>query len=346
MTSSVTVIIPTYNGALFIREGLESLYAQTMRPREVIVVDDCSTDDSTQVVEEMAKSAPVAVRLIRLKKNSGSPARPMNVGIAAARGEFAAVLDQDDMFRSDRLESQVRVLAENPRVAVSACLCGVSQESPARRMMQWQTVPYERLLRECGAAPGAVLPGKEVLRTLLFRGNFLVGYPAFTFRLADWRAKGGVDQRLRIASDYELLCWLCTRGDMVIRPSADYVRREHDANMCNNQLRVALDMARVRARYLAGRPWLLEDPAESHTMREWFVGLTYRLRETGNHRGAWECNRLTARVWGWDRALFQMQWKLPLHWLRGRLTGAVPADGSGPRPLTRPKEVVSSEPTH
>jgi glycosyltransferase involved in cell wall biosynthesis len=340
---SVTVVIPTYQGARFIGAALSSVFGQSLLPTEVIVVDDASTDDTLSVVEKRASRAPIPVRTLRLARNSGGPARPINTGIASARGELVTVLDQDDTLQPGKIEFQARTLSENPSVAVAACFCGLSKDSGPVRLVEWQFQHYREITGASDNDSAAQLSGQEVLRTLVLRGNFLFGYPAFMFRAADWRAKGGVDERLPIASDYDLLCWLCTRGDAVIWPSAQYIRCEHNANASRNQQKVRLDMARVRARYLAGNPWLLEDEAESHAMHDWFGGLAYALREADNYRGAWECNRLAARVWGWDKLLCQAQCKLPLHWLWRRLTGRSSVGGHHPKTRTRATVTASSE---
>jgi glycosyltransferase involved in cell wall biosynthesis len=338
---SVTVVIPTYNGARYVEAALRSVFAQSLPPQEVVVVDDASADDTLAVVAKAAAGAPVPVRALRLPRNSGGPARPINTGVASARGELIAVLDQDDTFKPAKLETQARALSDNPRVALAAGLCGLSDESAPDRILNWQLHVYGQLAGGAADARAAAFPGKDTLRALLRHGNFLLGYPAFMFRAADWRAKGGVDERLRVASDYDLLCWLCTRGDVAIQPSAQYVRREHDANVSNNQQNVYLDTARVRARYLVGQRWLLDDRAYSRSLRGWFDGFSHALREAGNYRGAWECNRLAARAWGWDGRLLRAQGKLPLHWLWRRLTRRPPVYNDQTRPRT-PARVAAS----
>src|SRR4051812_26695488 len=95
---TISVIVPSYNGSAFIAEAIRSTFEQTLLPVEILVVDDASTDNTPDLVEALAKGAPVPVRLIRLTKNCGGPAQPMNLGMAEARGDYAAILDQDDVF--------------------------------------------------------------------------------------------------------------------------------------------------------------------------------------------------------------------------------------------------------
>jgi glycosyltransferase involved in cell wall biosynthesis len=104
----VSVIIPVYNGGRFLAEALDSAFAQTYRPIEVIVVDDGSTDETAEV----AHSRPEALYLHQ--ENRGvSAAR--NAGLAIAEGELIALLDADDVWLPDKLCLQVDYLSANPR---------------------------------------------------------------------------------------------------------------------------------------------------------------------------------------------------------------------------------------
>ena len=103
----VSVIIPVYNGARFLRAALESVLAQTYRPFEVIVVDDGSTDDSGPIAQSFEE-----VRYIRQANQGVAAAR--NNGVDTARGEFLAFLDQDDLWAPEKLKLQVDHLQSHP----------------------------------------------------------------------------------------------------------------------------------------------------------------------------------------------------------------------------------------
>lgn len=110
----VSVVIPGYNGAPFIGETLESLAAQTLTAWEAIVVDDCSADDTRDLVRAWPDAR---VRLIENAVNGG-PVRTRNRGVAEARGRFIAGLDQDDLCLPDRLARQVAYLDAHPDVVL------------------------------------------------------------------------------------------------------------------------------------------------------------------------------------------------------------------------------------
>ena len=115
MKSSVSVIIPAFNGAAFIGQALKSIFAQTLAPLEIVVVDDASRDGTLDIVSTLAPCSPVPLKVIQLFRNSGGPARPMNIGIAAAAGEFFSVLDQDDLYVPDTLHQWMSALRGSER---------------------------------------------------------------------------------------------------------------------------------------------------------------------------------------------------------------------------------------
>ena len=108
----VSVIMPMYNSAKFIPQTLESLLYQTMKNFEVIVIDDCSTDNSVEVVESFSERFGGRLHIIKLPKNTGTPGIPRNAGIKTARGKYIAFLDSDDLYTQTALE-EVTTLLEN-----------------------------------------------------------------------------------------------------------------------------------------------------------------------------------------------------------------------------------------
>jgi glycosyltransferase involved in cell wall biosynthesis len=105
----VSVILPVYNGEASIGATLESALRQTYRNIEVIVIDDGSTDRTPAVVEERA-AGDTRVQIIR--QTNGGVAHARNRGLAAARGEFIAPLDADDLWDPTKVERQVRRMGE------------------------------------------------------------------------------------------------------------------------------------------------------------------------------------------------------------------------------------------
>ena len=104
MKVKVSVIIPAYNQATFIPKAVASLQAQTLDSWECIVVDDGSTDNTAEIVTNIALREP-RVRL--LQKQNGGSASARDMGLKHAQGEFIQFLDADDTIASNKLEQQV-----------------------------------------------------------------------------------------------------------------------------------------------------------------------------------------------------------------------------------------------
>ncbi len=131
----ISVVIPTFNRAAVIRRSLDSVLAQTLQPLEVILVDDCSTDETERVVRELGSGL---VRYVRLDERLGAQAA-RNRGIREARGDWIAFQDSDDEWLPDKLERQVALLARrgfDPCTVVhgSAVVPGRSDPMPERRI--------------------------------------------------------------------------------------------------------------------------------------------------------------------------------------------------------------------
>lgn len=101
---AVSVIIPMYNVEEYIAEALNSILWQTFAEFEIIVVDDCSTDKSCEIVESYIPKFGGRLNLIRLETNSGYGSIPRNKGLEVARGEYVFFMDSDDIISEDALE--------------------------------------------------------------------------------------------------------------------------------------------------------------------------------------------------------------------------------------------------
>lgn len=101
----VTIVTPSYNSSKFIGETIESAIVQTYTEWEMIIVDDCSTDNSIDIVNEY-QNKDSRIKLIQLAKNSG-PALARNRAIEEARGRYISFLDSDDLWSPEKLAKQI-----------------------------------------------------------------------------------------------------------------------------------------------------------------------------------------------------------------------------------------------
>ena len=146
----VSVIIPTYNAEQFISQTMVSILAQQDVKLELLVVDDCSTDNTVRLISDFVTKDP-RVRYFSMPSNSGGPVGPRNYGISKARGKWIAFCDADDLWHPSKLRLQLDMAAQE----VAALVCCIVKEFsdnqipilmkqplamklPIRHLNQWQ----------------------------------------------------------------------------------------------------------------------------------------------------------------------------------------------------------------
>ena len=127
----VSILMPVYNVAPYLREAIDSILNQTFEDFELIILDDCSPDNSAEILDTYTDE-----RIVRYRgeKNMGL-SNVLNVGMAMARGEFIARMDSDDLSTPERLAVQVAYLETHPDVDLCSCgmqLFGAKQETWVR----------------------------------------------------------------------------------------------------------------------------------------------------------------------------------------------------------------------
>ncbi len=110
MNELVSIITPSYNTAKFIPDTIESVLAQTYTNWEMIIVDDCSTDNTDEVVKPYL--ADGRIRYLKNPKNSGA-AISRNYALREAKGKWIAFLDSDDLWESEKLHKQIKFMEDN-----------------------------------------------------------------------------------------------------------------------------------------------------------------------------------------------------------------------------------------
>ena len=117
MTPLVSILMPVYNTAPYLREAMDSMLAQTFTDFELIVLDDCSPDNAQEILDTYTD--PRIVRY-RGERNVGL-ANVLNVGMEMARGKYIARMDSDDISLPDRLKVQVEYLESHPDIDLCSC---------------------------------------------------------------------------------------------------------------------------------------------------------------------------------------------------------------------------------
>lgn len=234
---NISVVIPAHDAGAYLAGCLASVQVQTALPGEIIVVDDASSDDTAKVA-----AAHPATKLIRLSPQRG-PAAARNAGIFAARGEYVAFLDADDLWPPDSLAARVAVVR---RHADAALVFGDCQQFD-------EYGPYPRTLFE-DAGLGTDAWGARGLVPNAYRrlldANFVTTGSVLARRQALVDA-GGFDESLRLVEDLDL--WLRLASQHAVAWCGDLclLRRRHATNLSRDTEAMSWAYIRVLNRHAA-----------------------------------------------------------------------------------------------
>ena len=180
---SISVVIPAYNASRLLPATLESVLNQTLKPTEILVIDDSSTDNTADVAE--AFGSPVRV----IRRPNSRQAACRNFGAAEASSEWIAFVDADDLWEKDKLEKQMLALEARPE----ASLCYTARQCFEQHGDE---------LRKTILIP--VPPAEEVKEALYRNTTFLPS--SVVVRRSTFLASGGFNTRYTIVEDWDL--WL------------------------------------------------------------------------------------------------------------------------------------------
>jgi len=187
----ISVILPTYNRVDYLALAIWSVKRQTFEDWELIVVDDCSTDNTKEVVSSFQFSDP-RVRYLKTSEQSGSPVLPRNLGVSQAKGEYLAFIDSDDEWMPEKLEQQ---LAFMESIKAEFAYHDMSVQKVSINGDKVQVLNWSQM--------SACHSGKVFLQ--LLRKNFIpLSSVMVTKRL--WKHYGPMDLRFRVSHDWDL--WL------------------------------------------------------------------------------------------------------------------------------------------
>lgn len=209
--TTVSVIIPNYNQAHFLSAAIQSVLHQKYPAHEIIVVDDGSNDASREVVDQFSGR----VRYIRQENRGLAGAR--NTGIQASAGELIGLLDADDEWAPDFLESMVALAEENPNAPVFYC------------MAQCMDVNGNDLPQSVGGPP---VPYQN-LHQYLLRHNFIIPSTVL-FRREPIVKAGMFDAALRSCEDWDLWLRLLPNRKLIGSPKSLVRYRVHGSSLSTN----------------------------------------------------------------------------------------------------------------
>jgi len=231
MSPTVSVIIPLYNKEKWIQKTLSSVLNQSYSDWEAIIIDDGSTDQSVQVVEEFIKKNPGNWTLI--KNHNAGQCQTRNSGIAKARGEFIAFLDADDVWSKNKLLDQVNILCAHKEVSlvISPYIIFSDVDKYTNHRLVLHRDP-ERMLKHWLSMKGY---GAGTESTGMTRASLL-------------KEIGGFDESLSTSAGLDLTIALSNRGRIAFSNRSLMAYRIHTGQWHSNIEVLSRDMKALRSR--------------------------------------------------------------------------------------------------
>ena len=211
----VSVVCPAYNCAKFIKPALESVFAQSYRPIEVIVVDDGSTDSTPELIKSYRD-------VFYLRQANLGPSAARNSGIRAARAEYVAFLDLDDLWIPEKLSDQVAALEACPEAGLAFSDMRVFSSRGGEDLTMFQKY---RLTAEYFGHERVVDRPVAKLVTM----NFIPTSSVVVRKTALTQA-GGFDEQFRKSEDWDLWLRMALRHPIIYSPKLLTLKRVHEVN--------------------------------------------------------------------------------------------------------------------
>lgn len=220
----VSVVVPNYNHAPFLRRRMDTILAQTYQDFELILLDDASTDESRTILSEYTSDPRARVHFNEV--NSGGVYKQWNKGVRLSRGKYVWLAESDDYAEPRLLERLVAVLESDPQIAVAYC-------------RSWRVV-------EGGRLDGFVywgseeqnsrwhsdfrVDGRDECRNCFPLYNPIRNASSAVFRKEGYDRAGGADESFRVAGDWKLWAAMALAGDMAYVAEPLNYQQFHAAN--------------------------------------------------------------------------------------------------------------------
>ena len=247
---TVSVIVPNYNHARFLRRRIDTILAQAFQDFELIVLDDCSTDESRSLLREYASNP--GVRLEFNEFNSGSAFKQWNRGVRLSTGKYVWIAESDDYADRHFLEQLVPILDSDPEVTLaysrSWCVSGDD------RLLGFADSIFFRGFDPHRWDANFCVDGHEECRTHLVRYNTVPNASAVLFRKRMWDHVGGADESMRLCGDWKVWAAIALEGKIAYVSAPLSYYRIHNVSVTNT-----VDFPNIHVReWLQMTRWMLD----------------------------------------------------------------------------------------
>lgn len=226
-TPTVSIIVPNYNHARFLRQRIDTILAQTYQDFELVLLDDCSTDESREILREYA-THPRVTHLELNESNSGSTFKQWNKGVGLARGEYVWIAESDDFSDVKFLARMVSLLNADENITIAYCRSSCASESGRICGFADGYVPY---WDPSGWNEDFCMSGREMCRRYFCGTNRIPNASSAVFRKDVYERVGGADESLLLSGDWKLWTAMALEGGVAYTAEPFNYFRSHGGSL-------------------------------------------------------------------------------------------------------------------
>jgi glycosyltransferase involved in cell wall biosynthesis len=213
---TVSVIVPNYNHASFLKQRLDTVFEQTYKDFEVIILDDCSTDDSKSIIESY-RGRPELTQIIYNERNSGSPFLQWHKGIQQAKGDWIWIAESDDYADLKFLEKLIGAIGQQSNIGLAYCDSKIV--SGLNENLSFSTFKNERF-RTDRWSRNYINNGLDEIENFLLPGGTINNSSAVLFRRRYLVNNGPFDLSLRYIGDKYAFIRVLAQSDVLYVPES------------------------------------------------------------------------------------------------------------------------------
>lgn len=243
---TVSVIVPNYNHAQFLRQRIDTILAQTYQDFELILLDDCSGDDSRAILSEYV--AHPRVRLEFNDANSGSPFKQWNKGVRLACGKYVWIAESDDYADSQFLARLVPLLESDPAIGFAYCRSWRVTDQGTIGFADYNLPDPDRWTTDF------CVDGQELFRRYFALITPVPNASAVVFRKALFEQLGCADESLRLCGDWKVWAAMALAGKVAYSSEPMNYFRYHANNARSRTAQAGTDVLE----YLHVTRWVLD----------------------------------------------------------------------------------------
>ena len=225
----VSVIIPGFNHAHYLRQRIDSVLNQSYHDFELIILDDCSTDESREIIDEYVQLYP-GISIHYNKNNSGNTFRQWDFGVKKARGEYIWIAESDDYAKHDFLERASSVLSANGNLGFVYSNSKIIDEN---KNSEYLVSDLRKSMHETKWSYDYQNNGLDEIRNILCLNNTINNVSGVLFRKSKYIEAGYADHSMKYCGDWFLYLRLLLISDVAYISEPLNVIRFHNKSTSN-----------------------------------------------------------------------------------------------------------------